>query len=138
MRWGLIATLYFMLLSPCFACRCSACCFQGGTSFCSWEYSPSTLGSYTMTCFKAAEHLWFQLAAILLWCQLLLCRDGKHDLSREHHVLRVSSVQSAGNSHCSLLILDFALAWRPSVMCVKLCPTGTTIQCTLVEFTCAC
>ncbi|KAL5508849.1 hypothetical protein EMCRGX_G004105 [Ephydatia muelleri] len=44
---------------------------------------------YNDVFFKAAEHLWFQLAAILLWCQLLLCRDGKHDLSREHHVLRV-------------------------------------------------
>ena len=51
---------------------------------------------YNDVFFKAAEHLWFQLAAVLLWCQLLLCRDGKHDLSREHHVLRVSSVQSAG------------------------------------------
>ena len=135
MRWGLIETLYFMLLSPCFACRCSACCFQ---SFCSWEYSPSTLGSYTMTCFQSRLTSLVPACGHITMMPASLCRDGKHDLSREHHVLRVSSVQSAGNSHCSLLILDFALAWRPSVMCVKLCPTGTTIQCTLVEFTCAC
>ena len=36
------------------------------------------------------------------------------------------------------VFIDFALAWGPSVMCVKLCPTGSIIQCTLVEFTCAC
>ena len=52
-NWDPKRPIFNMLLSPCFTFRCSACCFQGGTSFCSWEYSPSTLGSYTMTCFQS-------------------------------------------------------------------------------------
>ena len=52
-NWDSKRPIFYAPLSLRFACRCSACCFQGGTSFCSWEYSPSTLGSYTMTCFQS-------------------------------------------------------------------------------------